>query len=92
LIADLGGFQVLFQPVPSEATLLSQVPAGRSVLTLKTFTMPSSAFTSRREIENISAEAALAAQTASSMNVRDEADSDSDASEVDQPFEQSNYF
>jgi hypothetical protein len=83
--------QVLFQPVPAESSLLAQMPAGRSALALKGFTLPAPAFVSRRAIDSLSPAPALASAIANMTIVKEE-DSDSDASEVDRPQEQSNYF
>lgn len=103
---------VLFQPIPSETSLLSQVPAGRSVLSMRPFSMPAAAFAARRSVEasTTSQDSILAAHTARSLGVqpakpgsgvRDAgavvagigSDSDSDdASDVDMPLQQSNYF
>ena len=82
---------VLFQPIPAEATLLSQTPAGRSALAQRPYTLPAPAFASRRTADLEASDAALAAQAAA-FNLREGEDSDSDESEVDQPHVQSNYF
>lgn len=76
--------------------LLSQVPAGRSVLSIKPFSMPAPAFTSRRHfdhhLEDLAA-SKLAAQAEGMSLGQEQVYSDSDEdSEVDQPLQQSNYF
>lgn len=83
--------KVLFQPVPPEGSLLSRMPAGRSALALKPFNLPEPAFSSRRVIDSLSPDAALV-NSAANMSLVKEEDSDSDASEVDRPIQQSNYF
>ncbi|KAL7008100.1 hypothetical protein EMMF5_002282 [Cystobasidiomycetes sp. EMM_F5] len=81
---------VLFQPVTPETTLLSAVPGGRSVLAIKTFSLPQAAFGSRKG----GAQSMLPdlARHVSGMGLVDDGDEDSDGSEVDQPQHQSNYF
>lgn len=67
------------------------MPAGRSALAVKPFALPEPAFTSRRVIESLAPDAALAG-AAANMSLGAEEDSDSDASEIDMPIQQSNYF
>ncbi|CAD6570078.1 MAG: hypothetical protein CYPHOPRED_003733 [Cyphobasidiales sp. Tagirdzhanova-0007] len=82
---------VLFQPVPSAESLLSQIPVGRSVLAIKSYSLPGPAFAVRRQDEKGSSDPMLAAQIAA-MVVREEGDSDSDSSAIDQSLHNSNYF